>query len=201
MNSLSERPVTLRDRHKCATRDAILAAGAELLATSSTKVRMEDIAARAGIGVGTLYNYFRDRTSLVEALLDGHRLTLLGNLDTALVTGGSFRDRLTLFVDTLARHFEANRPLLSILLEAERSRVGQGTRTSPLIEEILRRAEQLLSEGVGDGEVRDGDPPTYAALLIGMLRGAGDAILARGTGHLTDAAPVIVDVFLKGASR
>jgi len=32
-----------------------------------------------------------------------------------------------------------------------------------------------------------------AALLVGMLRGTGDTILARGTGSLTDTAPLIVD--------
>src|SRR5213593_4894882 len=121
MDSVSERPVSLRDRHKSATRDAILQAGAALRSTATTHVRMEDIAARAGIGVGTLYNYFRDRTSLVEALLDGRRCALLDNLDTALAADTPFRDRLSAFVDTLAHHFETNRPLLSLLLEAERT--------------------------------------------------------------------------------
>jgi len=58
MDSLSERPVTLRDRHKSATRDAIMNAAATLLTTQSSHVRMEDIAARAGIGVGTLFGNY-----------------------------------------------------------------------------------------------------------------------------------------------
>jgi AcrR family transcriptional regulator len=192
----------LRDRHKSATREAILDAGAELLTTAATHVRMEDIAARAGIGVGTLYNYFRDRTSLVEALLEARRCALLDNLDAALAAGAPFRDRLSAFVQTLARHFETNRPLLSLLLEAERSTLtGAASRKHSVLQEVLGRAERLLSEGVREQEVREGDPLTFAALLVGMVRGTGDTILARGTGRLTDAAPLIVAVFLKGASR
>src|SRR5262249_18078249 len=155
----SERPVTLRDRHKSATRDAILDAAAALLTTQSSHVRMEDIAARAGIGVGTLYNYFSDRTALVEALLEARRCALLANLDTVQDRAVPFRDRLLRFAEILAAHFEGSRQLLTILFEHERTPgTVQASRRQTLRGELLRRAEALAADGIKQRVLRDGDP-------------------------------------------
>jgi AcrR family transcriptional regulator len=200
-NSLSERPVTLRDRHKSATRDAILDAAATLLTDASSHVRMDDIAGKAGIGVGTLYNYFSDRTALVEALLEVRRAALLDSLD-AVDRTTPVRDRLLRFVEILAGHFEGSRPLLVILFEQERTPGSvQASRRQTLRSELLRRAEALIADGVKQRVLRDGDPAAYATLLVGMVRGVSDMLLARGTGRFADYAQLIVDMFLRGAAR
>lgn len=81
LDSLSDSRVTLRTRIRTATREAILGAAAELLGRdSASQTRMEDIAARAGVAVGTVYNYFEDRTALVSALLETRTTTLLETL-------------------------------------------------------------------------------------------------------------------------
>ena len=203
-DSLSESSLILRQQFKTATRDAILDAAASAFARdSAAHVRMEDIAARAGIAVGTLYNYFHDRSALVGALLELRTRALLDSLDAAVNVDVSFRERLRRFVQALADHFEANRPLLSVLLEEERSH-GHDARTASrrhsVLWEVLARAKRLLAEGVRAGALREGDPMVYAALLVGMVRGMVSSAL---TGHarLGDAAPEIVSVFLKGAAR
>ena len=50
--------------------EAILHAAAEKLARSGDEedVTIQDVAARAGVGVGSLYDYFRDRRSVLSAL-------------------------------------------------------------------------------------------------------------------------------------
>jgi AcrR family transcriptional regulator len=45
---------------------------------------MEDIAAAAGIAVGTLYNYFEDRRALIAAVLEVRTRALIDALDQAL---------------------------------------------------------------------------------------------------------------------
>lgn len=202
--ALPEATLSLRDRFKTATRDAILEAAAAAFARDGAAyVRIEDIAAHAGIAVGTLYNYFHDRSALIGALLESRTFGLLDSLDAAADVDAPFPERLGRFVRTLADHFEANQPLLSVLLGEERSR-GRDARTASrrhsTQQEVLVRAERLLAEGVRGGVLRDGDPWMYAALLVGMVRGMASSAL---TGHarLGDAAPEIVGVFLKGAGR
>src|SRR5689334_18472384 len=83
--SSSEPRLKLRERLRGATRDAILEAAAGVFAAGgATQARMEDIAARAGVAVGTVYNYFEDRTALVTALLDARRRDMFEALDAAV---------------------------------------------------------------------------------------------------------------------
>nr|RAV90871.1 TetR/AcrR family transcriptional regulator [Aerococcus tenax] len=75
--------------------ERILAAASELIAeTGSDAVRMADIASRAGVPIGSLYQYFPDKASMLrmlglrfmERVRDGLRLTFseIGSRDEAL---------------------------------------------------------------------------------------------------------------------
>ncbi|MBX7101708.1 MAG: TetR/AcrR family transcriptional regulator [Myxococcaceae bacterium] len=64
--------------------DAILQAAEEVLGEEGPDARMETIAARAGVAVGTLYNHFADRKALVEALLTAHREKLTAQLAASI---------------------------------------------------------------------------------------------------------------------
>src|SRR4051794_41806168 len=85
LSSPSEPRLKLREWLRGATRDAILEAAARVFSSGgATHARMEDIAASAGVAVGTVYNYFEDRTALVTALLDGRRRDMFEALDAAV---------------------------------------------------------------------------------------------------------------------
>jgi AcrR family transcriptional regulator len=59
----------LRERKKLQTREAIIAAGEELFAHPGVaEATMEQIAERAAVSVGTLYNYFGSKTALLIAI-------------------------------------------------------------------------------------------------------------------------------------
>jgi AcrR family transcriptional regulator len=206
MGSSSEAAFKLRQRFKTDTRAAILEAAAGVLAEAPAgRVRMEDIAGSAGIAVGTLYNYFQDRATLVGALLETRTQPLLDALDGAAATtaGESFDRRLARFIETLAVYFETNKNLLSVLLDEERSR-GQDARAASrrhtVLQEISTRAEKLLREGVNQGALRRGDPVLYAALLVGMVRGLVASTLDGGVGPMAETTPMLLEVFLEGTT-
>jgi len=204
--SAPERASSLRGRFKAATRDAILEAAASVCARNgAAQLRMEEIAASAGVAVGTLYNYFEDRSALVRALLELRTATLLEGLDAASQHEAPFLERLAAFVQALGDHFEANRHLLGVLLGEESH--GQEAKAKALscrrsvTQEILVRAEALMSDGVRARALRDGDPAAYAVMLVGMVRGMVIMrTLSTGTAPLTDTAPEMVRVFLHGAA-
>lgn len=63
-------PVQSRAR---ASRDAILRASAQLLGRSGvTDFTTNHVAKRAGVSIGTLYEYFRDKDAILDALLSAH---------------------------------------------------------------------------------------------------------------------------------
>ena len=66
------------------TRAAILDAAARLFTEHGYQATsVGDVAAAAGVSLGTVYQYFRDRSDLVAALLQAHVTRMLGQTDTA----------------------------------------------------------------------------------------------------------------------
>jgi AcrR family transcriptional regulator len=49
-------------------RDALLAAGAAVFAERGPDASLDEVARRAGVGIGTLYRHFADRDALTEAV-------------------------------------------------------------------------------------------------------------------------------------
>ncbi len=76
---------TLRERVRREMATGMLLAAEEVFAESGlAKAHVEDIARRAGVSVGTLYNYYEDRDGLLAAVLASRRDELLGELDQAV---------------------------------------------------------------------------------------------------------------------
>lgn len=63
--AVSNRPLRADARRNF---DALLAAAREAFAANGTSASLEDIARRAGVGIGTLYRNFPTRDALVEAV-------------------------------------------------------------------------------------------------------------------------------------
>src|SRR5437762_301239 len=84
--SVSElAPQTLRERHRSTTIETVLAAAEQVFADQGLHAaHMGDIATRAGVSVGTLYNHFKDREALLAGLLEARRAEMLSQLDEAL---------------------------------------------------------------------------------------------------------------------
>lgn len=207
----------MRAKFRTATREAILEAAAGLLsADGGAQTRMEDIAARAGIAVGTLYNYFEDRKTLVSALLESRTRALLDELDGGPVSGrkltGSnvgvtpeehFLAELTHFVEALSRHVETNRFLFSLLHDE----VGQrgmdakaANRSQTILGELQERAERVMERGMKAKVLKKADPALYAAMFIGMMRGVALSSLTTKR-PLAGRGADVVALFMGGAAR
>lgn len=63
---LRKRPTQSRSR---AVVDAVLEAATEMLARTRGELSMQEVARRAGVGIGSLYDYFADRPSILAAVI------------------------------------------------------------------------------------------------------------------------------------
>ncbi|MFN7917087.1 MAG: TetR/AcrR family transcriptional regulator [Vicinamibacterales bacterium] len=215
LDSSTDQKVSLRIKFRTATREAILEAAADLLGSDGgVQTRMEDIAARAGVAVGTVYNYFEDRKALVSVLLESRTRSLLEELDGGGHPGAKspgtsgdaahvFHTELTHFVGALSRHVESNRFLFNVLQDE----VGQrgldakaATRKQTLLDELLERAERIMEKGMKSKVLKKGDPALYAAIFVGMMRGVALSSLTTRQ-PLAVRAGDLVDLFLRGAAR
>lgn len=106
----AERTDAARNRAK------VLAAAAELFATRDPRtVTMDDIAKAAGVGRGTLYRRYPDRTAIAEALLDEHERALQEQLlrgAPPLGPGAAPADRLAAFYGAMVELLTAHAHLV-----------------------------------------------------------------------------------------
>lgn len=211
MNAASKnegRVQRLRERLREATAATILTAAEQAFAAQGLRsARMEDIAAGAGVSVGTLYNYFADRGALLGALLASRRAEMMNRLDAALGRGEGkpFDEQLALLLTALFDDFEKHRRFMSILMEGELTRDPETTAVGGPPREAMRavyeRLERLIERGVGSGALQGGPSRLYPAILMGMLRGVLiRTLFEKSPGvDLRQTVPELVDFFLHGA--
>jgi AcrR family transcriptional regulator len=203
-NSLPGSVVHLRDRLRHETRAAILAAAEQVFVDDGLeRARMESIAARARVAVGTLYNYFEDREGLLVALVEARREALLHRLDSALAAGKGlpFEAALTGLLRALFDHWSTHHGLLAVLLQAEDTGLvapGRG----PLLDDVTRRVEKVLRRGRTQGKLRADAAGLQAAAVVGMVRGVLRRSVRRRSGaREEDWAGQVLEIFLRGAGR
>jgi AcrR family transcriptional regulator len=200
----SVRPgsIRLRDRLKEATHGAILDAAEAVFARDGVqRARMEDVAAEAGVAVGTLYNYFTDRNALLEALLDARGAALFERIDAALADKKQpFEQRLEAFLSATVEHFLQHTGMFAVIMESEFVLRAQAKKDRPRLRALIDRTTKLLREGVSAGVLRADDAELFPDLLIGMLRGAFIRhIHGLGDPPARDVAQRIARAFLSGA--
>jgi len=85
LSTIAARPQRADARRN---RERVLAAAAELFAENGLETQVEDIAHRAGVGVGTVYRHFATKEALIAALAEEHFERLARTAEAALVEGG-----------------------------------------------------------------------------------------------------------------
>ena len=207
--SVSElAPQTLRQRHRSATIETVLAAAEQVFADQGLHAaHMGEIAARAGVSVGTLYTPFKDRGVLLAGWFGAPRAEMISQLDQAMrsAAGRPGIERLRVMVETMLLHKSRHRKFLQILLQGE---IGRYENTFPsacrmpsaTLHEIYGRVEKVVRQAVKEGALRPGAEATAPMFLMGMVRSLAirDALREEQGDPLADAAELF-DFFLKGA--
>jgi AcrR family transcriptional regulator len=128
-------------------RERILAAAAEAFAEGGLAVTMDEIARRAGVGVGTVYRRFPDKQLLIEALFE-QRIDDLVALAVAARDQPDAWDGLVRFLEGFVALQAADRGLKEVLLTPDRGqeRVARArSRLAPVVDDLVERAK---AEGV-----------------------------------------------------
>ena len=117
MEELQQAGVELRERADAArNREKVLCAAAKLFEERGIEsVSMDDVAAAAGVGKGTLFRRFGDRAGLARAVLDESERAFQDKLlrgEPPLGPGAPPSERITAFGEHLLDRLEAHQQLL-----------------------------------------------------------------------------------------
>ncbi|MEV7864761.1 helix-turn-helix domain-containing protein [Streptomyces sp. NPDC088124] len=153
-------------------RDQILAAAKRVFGAQGPDVPMEEIARQAGVGTGTLYRRFPDRTSLMLAVAHDSFAKVLAEAEAAVAEERSAWDALVRLVRT-SRELQVSVHLTILSASASHAALADPDVTRfqgellGLLDEVVHAAQRegTLRRDVGTGDV--------AALLSLLLRPLG----------------------------
>ncbi|MFG2224956.1 TetR/AcrR family transcriptional regulator [Streptomyces sp. NPDC048644] len=176
-------------------RERIVATAREVFMTQGVDASMDEIARRAGVGKGTLYRRFPDRTVLVEAVaLDIYeRLTAMAQ--QAMAEGGSAWSSLNRFLREWAefRFGLANSPLCHPMRDALRANQRLRDARDVWIGLFERMVGDAQDDGVLRRDVGCGDIVMFMDRLVqetGAPADVADSVPARLLELLLDALRV-----------
>lgn len=171
---------TPRQRRSTATYEAILEAAARILEDEGAgRLTTNRVAARAGVSIGSLYQYFPSKAAIQAVLIRRMRLAMLDDLRAGVAASHGLD--LAATVDCLVRasmHHHAARPRLARCLETLEQALPDDEKTAEIKAEMLGLVERVLARhGVSD-------IPTAAFDLSALTRGMVDAAVQAGEDDL-----------------
>jgi TetR/AcrR family fatty acid metabolism transcriptional regulator len=179
--------------------DKMLAAAARLFGTQRFhEVRMDDIAAEAGVGKGTLYRYFRDKDELYLVLLRHMSTQFMERLRAEVARHDTSRRRLEALAAAVIEYFDEQPHLLDLLQRAEVQRgSGPDHPWHHARGELFQLTQRLLEGRPGLDESPVQEPELATLMFLGGLR---SVIRFGRRPRPRDLARRVVDLFLTGAA-
>jgi AcrR family transcriptional regulator len=160
----ADRPLR-RDAER--NRQRILQAAGELFAERGLGVTLDDVARRAGVGVGTVYRRFVDKEELIDALFE-QRIEVVGALAEESLVHADPWEGLVFFFERGLEAQACDRGLKELLASSVHGRGGvrlARERLRPLVTALFDRAK---AAGVLRADATPEDAPLIM-MMIGLI--------------------------------
>src|SRR5690242_6097416 len=165
--------------------ERVLSAAHELLAERGADVTMEEVARRAGVGVGTIYRRFPSKEHLFAAVSHAACADARHCLQSAAQAERDPLEKLRALV--FVQHHRCAEQ--AALLDLRPAAAGQSCGTldqQELYAALHMLLQQVIAEGQRAGAIRQGDSAVLAALCLELLSPRAFQNLARALGGSAD---------------
>ncbi|MBI5534835.1 MAG: TetR/AcrR family transcriptional regulator [Deltaproteobacteria bacterium] len=193
---------SLRDETRAIFRAAVLRAAEDVFAEKGYHgARIQDIAARARIAVGTVYNYFKEKDEILDALLREQGEQISRAFMPRADDPADFESRFRTRVLRLFAFMQEHRTFFSVAAQ-------HGVFDPEHAEEVMKsgarrnmpgQLEELLREGAELGVLRKDNPQRLVRFLGGAMRATLMGALRDDATDLRDEGMFVIDMFLRGA--
>lgn len=178
-NSVKKQRVPNSERRKASTKSVLDSALSLFVTQGYDATSMDDIASRAGLTKGAVYFYFRDKLSLLHALLERTEAELFDPIFSEIrASADSATDRIILLTNYFAKigADQPEIPLLHVLVSLQmrqRNNIAEDK-----VRETYSRLHREIAEIIEDGRKRgefaedvpvEGQAAVFAALIDGLL--------------------------------
>ena len=143
MTTRVKAPARPLRRDAQANRDRIVAAARAAFAAEGTEVPVEEIARRAGVGMGTLYRHFPAKEDLIDAVLEDAFAEFISAAEQAVAEQDAWAGFRGFLERVFALHAE-NRGLKDIIATRAHGKAraeAMRARMRPLLRRLIERAQ------------------------------------------------------------
>jgi len=152
-------------------RARILQAAGEVFAERGLDVTMDDIAAHAGLGVGTVYRRFADREALVEAFFTDHMQAKAARMREALaVPPEQAWDAFLELLEEFGEHIAKDRGMRQVMLS---SAYGHSA-IAACKDEMRTISDELVERAKATGKLRPDFEATDMPVIMLMIGAIAD---------------------------
>lgn len=154
-------------------KDILVAAQKVFARKGFTFAKIDDVAREAGIGKGTVYEYFRSKEDIFFALYEEVKAELhrrIFSIDKELPPG----EKLRKYLASALLSFDSWRDFSYVLLDfwAVHKRSGSSkVNFDELYSEAREEISAVIKEGIKVGEFKKVNPTHAASLLVGIIDG------------------------------
>lgn len=167
------------------TVEAILEAAIQVLLAEGSSLTTTRVAARAGVSVGTLYQYFPNKSSLLQTVLQQHLEGVADAVEAACASshGRPLREMsealIAAFVQAKFRHLDASAALYRISDDVDGKRIALAMHTR-----VIAAIAGMLSTAA---DARFATPNVVAETLLHTMAGLSRGVLESGQGAAAKA--------------
>lgn len=167
------------------------------------QTRMEEIAAEAGIGKGTIYEYFDSKLQLLQQTMETSLLLYYAAIGDEECSRLHFEDRLRI---TMAGHFrfcQQNKALTRILFW-DTEIIDEELRdwSYQIRQEKEEKMRTIVEGAMQKGEIRQADPYLVTQMIIGVIASMWVPVTLEDQEFDTDqVAKEITDIIMHGLNK
>jgi len=149
--------------------ERVLQAAHELFAERGSDVTMEEVARRAGVGVGTIYRRFPSKAHLWAVVSHAACMDAQQCLSQATAQQHDPVSKLRALIVAQYRRSEAQAALLDMRPDAASESCANSSDQQQLYAALHSMLQEVIVEGQRRGTIRQGDPAVLAALCLELL--------------------------------
>jgi len=206
--NLKEENMSPRKVDKGEKKRHIMISAIKVFAEKGLKsAKIADIAAEAGIGKGTVYEYFSGRDEIFIDACNQMIADITADIKEVASSGRSPTEKIRAMTRTALEFSDKFTPEMSAFItdfwaegirkqyQPEKGLIN----IKPVYDEFRETYKRILQDGINCGEFRPIDTHMFASALIGIIDGLQiQWVLDPQTFHFREMADTLIDLFLNG---